>query len=167
MNKFVLTGTVEERLQQFIDFINAHYKAGSFIKLGYHSNPKTKKAFADRLVEKTTEGVFRMGIEYANTAAFKDLGRDLASLPASQKRLEDYGKYLQVTVSDDGNIESYKVRIFTVEGAKSTSTYTIDGQPTTYEELVEMGAISPKKPSANPLIMFTVFLQNIDWAAVA
>ena len=167
MEKIVFKGTVEERLQQFIDFINEHYKAGAFIKLGYHSNPKTKKAFRDAIVEKTTEGVFRMGIEYSNTAAFQDLGRDLASLPASQKRLEDYGKYLQVTVDEDGNIETYKVRIFTVEGAKSASEYTIDGKPTTYAELVEMGAISPKKASASPLIMFTVYLQNLDWVAVA
>ena len=165
MKKLIFKGNQEERLEQFIEFVRDNYKAGTFIKVGYVSNPKTKAAFRDSIVTKTTEGVYRMGIEYSNTCAFKDLGRDLESLPASQKRLEDYGKYVQCTINENGEIETYKVRLFIVPEAKSVSTYDIDGKSTTYEELVEMGAISPKKASTNPLIMFTVYLNNLLWVS--
>ena len=166
MKKCEFKGTAEERKDQFIDYAK-DYKPGTIAKICYCSHPKTKAAFKDSVITKTTEALVRMGIEYSNTQAFQSLERELVSLPDSQKRLDGYGKYLQVTENENGEILAYKVRLFTVNGAKSHSEYTIDGKPTTYEELVEMGAISPKKVSANPLIMFTVFIDNLQWLSIA
>ena len=108
-----------------------------------------------------------MGIEYSNTDAFKKLDRDVQSLPLSQRRLEGYGEFIQVTVDENGAAKEYKVRLYTVPNAKSESRYTIDGKETTFADLVEMGALSEKKPSANPLIMFTVYIRNLVAISVA
>ena len=159
---FYFSGNDEERLEQLISlFESGKIKKGAFLRAIYKSQPKTKAAYKDCIVEKTTEGIFRMGIEYSNTDAFKKLDRDVQGLPFSQRRLEGYGELVQVTVDENGKPVQYKVRLYTVPNAKSESRYTIDGKETTYAELVEMGALSEKKPSDKPLIMFTVYIRNL------
>lgn len=165
---YYFQGTESERVEQLIElFESGKIKKGAFLRAIYKSQPKPKAAFKGTVIEKTTEGVFRMGIEYSNTDAFKKLDRDVQSLPLSQRRLEGYGEFIQVTVDENGAAKEYKVRLYTVPNAKSESRYTIDGKETTFADLVEMGALSEKKPSANPLIMFTVYIRNLVAISVA
>ena len=165
---YYFEGTEEERVLKLIELYDSgKIKKGAFIKAIFKSQPKPKAAYKGSTIEKTTEGVYRLGIEYSHTEAFKELDRDLQGLPLSQRRLDGYGEFLQYTITEDGQKKEFKIRMYIVEGAKSQSKYTIDGKETTFADLVEMGALSEKKPSTNPLIMFTVFVKNLVAISVA
>lgn len=149
------TETEQERVNAIY---NADLRIGAFYATTYERDVKVTKEYKGKVkVTKRTSGVYRYGVQYSHTNAFKALEREVQPLPNSQAT----DNLLQWTIGEDGQPKDYKVRCFTVPNQKSQSVWYLDGKETTKEELQTKGIIPQDKPSTQPLTMFTVFVRNI------
>jgi hypothetical protein len=101
-------------------------RAGTFARATWVTNPKPARAHKGTLLSKTTTGVVRFGVAYANLQANAETtcecghvfdGRDTGSLPFGQ-----WAVYPRV-IEHNGNLY---VRIYALEGSLK-STYQVDG----------------------------------------
>lgn len=127
-------------------------KNGAFASIEYCSYPKPRAKFKDCIIKKVTRGVYRLGIAYKNLASKKDV--ETESLP--------YGEWVNTMVNKlIKHNDKHLLRIYMTNNRKHKphTQWYINGEPTTKEALIEMGAISDSK--SNHTELFNVYLENI------
>ena len=136
------------------EFEQLNIKNGKWVAIKYSSNPKPLKEFKNHTITKVTEGVYRLGIAYCNLKS--KIGVKTENLPYGHWESE----FKNLLLSHDGN--DY-LRIYTTNNPKhkSHTTYYLDGEEITKEELIEMGAMSESQSKSKHTELFNVKLENV------
>lgn len=111
-------------------------------------------------VQKTTKGYVRFVHNYENLSSVKEL-RANGVQKANKNYTDTYANDF-IMVNKEGK---EKVRVFTIpnnENLKSQSIYVYNGKETSKQELINLGLIKDKKPSATPIVTYTIFLSDIQ-----
>lgn len=112
-------------------------KKGTFIKIEYETTKETKKY---TLVKHTT-AVIRLGIRYSKIK--ENINKNIQPFPFGQP-LENYENYL-IQHFKDNEVKHY-LKCFTTKH-KTHTTYYLNGEERTRQELEEMNILKPSKPT--------------------
>lgn len=151
--------TEQERIEMLR---NAEIHNGALYSVSWDRSVKTKKAYQDKEVRKTSKGAFRMGITYSHCKAVAERGTDVQPLPASQR----VDGILQYSINEYGEPYDYKVRLFTMKGKKAKTAYYLDGELADRDALYEDGIICKEGGNTSELVMFTVRLMDLTSVGV-
>ena len=121
-------------------------KKGSIYKIDFKSIKQVK----GNTIEKYSSGVYRLGISYKNIGKVKDITTH--SLPYGEWAIANF------IIKHNDNLQ---LRLYssTCKYHKTKSTYLLNGQPITKNELLEMGLI--KEQPKKELICFNIKLENL------
>lgn len=121
-------------------------KKGCFYKIEY----KSIKELKGNTIEKHTNGVFKMGINYKNLKVNKD--KETKSLP--------YGEW-EITNFIIKHKDSFQLRLYPSQCKKhkTKSFYLLNGNPITKNELLEMGLL--KEQDKKEIVCFNIKLENL------
>lgn len=166
--KFI--GMTEEQkltaLQTMCD--NGELKKGAYVKFSFKSIKKALKAYekehGETTIEKYTEGIVRLGIDYRNTNTYRQkclTATPMASHPSPyDSPVSGYEHLLIKTDKGDGNV-SYKLKVFASKTAsKMKSKWYLNGEEVTEQDLDGI-MCKQSKPSQDDFIVFTIKLDNL------
>lgn len=143
--------------QVLINEINNKVVNGQFINIAYARALKRNelaKGYKDIEIIKQTNGVFRLGITYANMQ--RNVGRTIEPLPwgAWEKGFENF--ILEHT-NKNGEYNEY-LRVYTNENKNllPKTTYFMNGQEYTKEDLIQMGIINQPRFNNNGLFVINI-----------
>lgn len=140
-------------LEQVIKAIE-NIKKGSFIKCEFKTIKKPYAAYKDYVIEKSSVGVYRLGIGYYNIEHNKEKER-IASTKGGF--VMGYQNYLFETIDKQGN-KHYCLRVYTTNH-KPTTRYFMNGQETTKEYLKDNKVIPFYE--SKPIDCFDIRIENI------
>ena len=170
MKKVVFTGMTSEQKLDTIKalFDNNEIKKGAYVKVAYKSERKALKGYEKEngatMVEKYSEGVARLGIDYRHTSDYltKVVAADGKDTPSRTSEydtpLSGYENLL-IKNEKEGEVR-YKVKLFNSKTATRTkSKWFVNGAEFANKDDIEKVIGKQSKSGAPTLI--TVWLDNI------
>lgn len=145
----MLYGQIKRRLE--------NNQKGTFTSMVWERPVKTKKAFADNIITKRSEGVVRLGVEYDNMKDVKEK-RMSGELPASNEGLQ-WGTWAEYPYIIEHKGNKY-LRCATSQNNKIKTKYFVNGKETPFEDIENMVLASEKKKT-DELDVFSVNIDNI------
>lgn len=137
---------------------------GAFVSACWKSNPKPAAAFKGTLLEKHTSAVCRAGINFANLSSVKagiasgERG-EVQELPWGRWFVDSEGKNWFPHIIE--HKESFYIRLYPVEGAKSESLYFVGGREVSKELFDSYLTPSDAAKSTQTLTCFTIKAENV------
>lgn len=129
-------------------------KKGAFYRMTYATKKKPLAAHKEDIIEKHSSGTYRFGIGYYNINGNQDKERKPSTKGGF---MEDQNNFIIERIDKNGNKVHY-LRVYTTNH-KTTTEWTLNGQPTTKEWLQDNGYISKSK--SQPVDCFDVNIDNI------
>lgn len=140
-------------LQELINKLQ-NVKKGAFVKISYKSQPKLLKAHKEEQVEKVTNGVYRLGISYANMKINKN--KITGSLPFGEW-VGGLENYIITHTNKNGETKTY-LRVYTTKHHAKVK-WVLNGQETTKQHLLDNGYFNENKSTHTEL--FIVPIENV------
>jgi len=138
--------------------INAFLSAaGQFASVTFKSNPKPAASFKGVVLEKTTTGVFRSGINFANLASTKE---EFATGERTEVQPLAWGEWetFPFVIAHKG--ERF-LRLTTVKGVKSKQTFKVNGVEVTKDEFESFLVPSARSDAKTPTEVFNIKESNL------
>jgi hypothetical protein len=138
--------------------INAFLSAsGQFASVTFKSNPTPAAAFKGTLLEKTTTGVFRSGVNFANLSSVKE---GIANNERGEVQPLAWGEWVNFPFVIAHKGERF-LRLTTVNGAKSKSTFKVNGVEVTRDEFESFLVPSARSGAKAPTEVFNIRESNL------
>lgn len=131
--------------------------AGQFASVTFKSNPKPAAAFKGVVLEKVTTGVFRSGVNFANLASTK---AEFASGERTEVQPLAWGEWAQFPFVIAHKGERF-LRLTTVKGKKSQSTFKVNGVEVTRDEFESFLVPSARSENKTPTEVFNIKEANL------
>lgn len=122
-------GQISNQAKAVVDAFGPH--AGVFRRVEYRSRVKTAAAHKDRVVVKVSQFTCRAGVAYENLSVNE--GREDFAPLRGYEWVEGFFPYLLVNARGE-----FQVRVTYAEHAAPRSSFTIDGQPATRDEVAAL-----------------------------
>lgn len=138
--------------------INAFLSAaGQFASVTFKSNPKPAAEFKGVTLEKTTTGVFRSGVNFANLASTK---AEFATGERTEVQPLAWGSWEQFPFVIAHKGERF-LRLTTVNGVKSKSTFKVNGTEVSRDEFEKFLVPSARSSAKAPTEVFNIKEANL------
>jgi len=131
--------------------------AGQFASVTFKSNPKPAAEFKGVVLEKTTTGVFRSGVNFANLGSTK---AEFASGERTEVQPLAWGEWVQFPFVIANKGERF-LRLTTVKGVKSKSTFTVNGKEVSRDEFESFLVPSARSSAKAPTEVFNIKEANL------
>lgn len=131
--------------------------AGKFASVTFKSNPKPAAAFKGVVLEKTTVGVFRSGVNFANLASVKDGIANEERGPVEPLAWGVWEKFPFVIAHKGERF----LRLTKVNGLKSKSTFKVNGVEVGKDEFEGFLVESAKSANKSPTDVFNIKEANL------
>ena len=141
---------------ELINFFKG-YKKGTYIRFEWFTLPSNTRAAYKGRVKKITKAVVRLGIDYSHIK--ENENKVIGGLVGQQHHLSGFENY--IIVNEKTNEEKLRVYLSKNHKHKMVSTYYLDGNETTFDNLVEIGALPPKKDNREQILCFDIKVNNI------
>lgn len=172
MKKVIFDGNdskTVETLKSLMD--NGELKKGVYTKVVFKSIKEAYKSYEKEngktLIEKVTEGVVRFGIDYYNTATYKNKIIDPNKEP-NRNGISQYDSlvsgYEDLLVETDRNgVVSHKIKMYASksDSLRMVSKWYLNGVETTKSALEGIMKAESKPKNEDDFITFTVKAQNL------
>lgn len=169
MKKITFVGmTTEERLETVKAlYDNGTIKKGAYMPIAFKSQKKALKAyekeFGNTTIEKFSEGIVRVGIDYHKTATYLN---KVVTAESSPNRTSPYDSPLSgyedliIKTEKDSEI-SYKIKLFASKTASKMRTKWFKNGVEVSENDLEGVMVKQSKSNPNDFIVFTIRLDNL------
>ncbi len=138
--------------------INAFLSAaGQFASVTFKSNPKPAAEFKGVTLEKTTTGVFRSGVNFANLASTK---AEFANGERTEVQPLAWGTWEKFPFVIAHKGERF-LRLTTVNGVKSKSTFKVNGKEVSRDEFESFLVPSARSSAKTPTEVFNIKEANL------
>jgi hypothetical protein len=131
--------------------------AGQFASVTFKSNPKPAAEFKGVTLEKTTTGVFRSGVNFANLASTK---AEFATGERTEVQPLAWGSWEQFPFVIAHKGERF-LRLTTVNGVKSKSTFKVNGTEVSRDEFEKFLVPSARSSAKAPTEVFNIKEANL------
>lgn len=131
--------------------------AGQFASVTFKSNPKPAAEFKGTVLEKTTTGVFRSGVNFANLSTVK---AEFANGERTEVEPLAWGTWEKFPFVIAHKGERF-LRLTTVKGVKSKSTFTVNGVEVTRDEFEKFLVPSARSSAKAPTEVFNIKEANL------
>lgn len=138
--------------------INAFLSAaGQFASVTFKSNPKPAAEFKGVTLEKTTTGVFRSGVNFANLTSTK---AEFANGERTEVQPLAWGTWEKFPFVIAHKGERF-LRLTTVNGVKSKSTFKVNGKEVSRDEFESFLVPSARSSAKTPTEVFNIKESNL------
>lgn len=138
--------------------INAFLSAaGQFASVTFKSNPKPAAEFKGVVLEKVTTGVFRSGVNFANLSSVKAEFQSGERTEVQPLAWGTWEKFPFVIVNKGERF----LRLTTVKGVKSKSTFTVNGKEVSRDEFESFLVPSARSSAKAPTEVFNIKEANL------
>ena len=131
--------------------------AGQFASVTFKSNPTPAAKFKGTVLEKTTTGVFRSGVNFANLSSTK---AEFASGERTEVQPLAWGEWVQFPFVIAHKGERF-LRLTTVNGVKSKSTFKVNGVEVSRDEFESFLVPSARSSAKTPTEVFNIKEANL------
>lgn len=130
---------------------------GQFASVTFKSNPKPAADFKGVTLEKVTTGVFRSGVNFANLTSVKD---GIANGERGEVQPLAWGEWVNFPFVIAHKGERF-LRLTTVKGAKSKSTFKVNGVEVSRDEFESFLVPSARSGAKTPTEVFNIKEANL------
>ena len=131
--------------------------AGQFASVTFKSNPKPAASFKGVVLEKVTTGVFRSGVNFANLTSVKE---GIESNERGEVQPLAWGSWENFPFVIAHKGERF-LRLTTVNGMKSKSTFKVNGVEVTKDEFEQFLVPSARSENKTPTEVFNIKEANL------
>ena len=173
MKKVVFTGMTSEQKLDTIKalFDNNEIKKGAYVKVAYKSERKALKGYEKEngatMVEKYSEGVARLGIDYRHTSDYltKVVAADGKDTPSRTSEYDTpLSGYENLLIETNRNgVVSHKIKVYASksDSLRMTSKWYLNGVEVDKSALNGIMKAESKPKDENNFITFTIKAQNL------
>lgn len=131
--------------------------AGQFASVTFKSTPAPAAKFKGTMLEKTTTGVFRSGVNFANLSSVK---AEFASGERTEVQPLAWGEWVKFPFVIAHKGERF-LRLTTVKGVKSKSTFKVNSVEVTRDEFESFLVESARSGNKAPTEVFNIKEANL------
>jgi hypothetical protein len=131
--------------------------AGQFASVTFKSTPTPAAKFKGVMLEKTTTGVFRSGVNFANLTSVKE---GIANSERGEVQSLSWGEWVNFPFVIAHKGERF-LRLTTVNGVKSKSTFKVNGVEVSKDEFEQFLVPSARSENKTPTEVFNIKESNL------
>lgn len=131
--------------------------AGQFASVTFKSTPAPAAKFKGVMLEKTTTGVFRSGVNFANLTSVKE---GIANSERGEVQSLSWGEWVNFPFVIAHKGERF-LRLTTVNGVKSKSTFKVNGVEVSKDEFEQFLVPSARSENKTPTEVFNIKESNL------